>query len=50
MYSFSTIARDALDQFTDKEIVRTTKIIDERTRPVPVAAESRSDRTPPFEE
>jgi D-lyxose ketol-isomerase len=28
MYSFSTIARDAMDQFTDKEIVRTTRIID----------------------
>ena len=28
MYSFSTIARDALDQFTDKEIVRITKIIE----------------------
>lgn len=26
MYSFSTIARDALDQFTDPEIVRITKI------------------------
>jgi D-lyxose ketol-isomerase len=50
MYSFSTIARDALDQFTDKEIVRTTKIIDERTRPVPIAAESRTGRTPPTKE
>jgi D-lyxose ketol-isomerase len=28
MYSFSTIARDALDQFTDKEIVRITKIVE----------------------
>jgi len=28
MYSFSTIARDALDQFTDKDVVRITKIID----------------------
>jgi D-lyxose ketol-isomerase len=28
MYSFSTIARDALDQFTDKDIVRITKIIE----------------------
>lgn len=27
MYSFSTIARDALDQFTDKEIVRITRIV-----------------------
>lgn len=28
MYSFSTVARDALDQFTDKGIVRITKIIE----------------------
>lgn len=28
MYSFSTIARDAMDQFTDKGIVRVTKIVD----------------------
>ncbi len=28
MYCFSTIARDALDQFTDPNIVRTTKIIE----------------------
>jgi D-lyxose ketol-isomerase len=28
MYSFSTIARDALDQFTDPTIVRVTDIID----------------------
>ncbi len=28
MYSFSTIARDALDQFTDLDIVRITKIRD----------------------
>jgi len=28
MYSFSTIARDALDQFTDKDVVRVTKIIE----------------------
>ena len=28
MYSFSTIARDALDQFTDPDIVRTTKVVD----------------------
>ena len=28
MYSFSTIARDALDQFTDPNIKRITKIID----------------------
>ncbi len=28
MYSFSTIARDALDQFTDPDIVRITKVID----------------------
>ena len=28
MYSFSTIARDALDQFTDPNIVRVTKIVD----------------------
>jgi len=28
MYSFSTIARDALDQFTDKDIVRTTKVVE----------------------
>ena len=29
MYSFSTIARDVLDQFTDPAIVRTTKIVEE---------------------
>jgi D-lyxose ketol-isomerase len=29
MYSFSTIARDALDQFTDPEIVRITKVVNE---------------------
>jgi D-lyxose ketol-isomerase len=29
MYSFSTIARDALDQFTDPDIVRVTKVVDE---------------------
>ena len=29
MYSFSTIARDALDQFTDPNIVRITKVVDE---------------------
>jgi D-lyxose ketol-isomerase len=29
MYSFSTIARDALDQFTDPRIERITKIVDE---------------------
>ncbi|MFC1798474.1 D-lyxose/D-mannose family sugar isomerase [Thermodesulfobacteriota bacterium] len=29
MYSFSTIARDALDQFTDPDIERITKIIDD---------------------
>jgi D-lyxose ketol-isomerase len=28
MYSFSTVARDALDQFTDPDIVRVTKVID----------------------
>ncbi len=28
MYSFSTVARDALDEFTDKDIVRITKIIE----------------------
>lgn len=28
MYSFSTIARDALDQFTDPDIVRVTKVVD----------------------
>jgi len=28
MYSFSTIARDALDQFTDPRIERITKVID----------------------
>ena len=27
MYSFSTIARDALDQFTDPDIVRITKVV-----------------------
>ncbi len=30
MYSFSTIARDVMDQFTDKDIVRITKIAEER--------------------
>ena len=29
MYSFSTIARDALDQFSDPKIERITKIVDE---------------------
>jgi D-lyxose ketol-isomerase len=29
MYSFSTIARDALDQFTDPGIERITKVVDE---------------------
>ena len=29
MYSFSTIARDALDQFSDPDIERITKIVDE---------------------
>jgi len=28
MYSFSTIARDVTDQFTDKAIVRTTKVVE----------------------
>jgi D-lyxose ketol-isomerase len=28
MYSFSTIARDAMDRFTDKGIVRITKVQD----------------------
>jgi D-lyxose ketol-isomerase len=28
MYSFSTIARDALDQFTDPDIVRVTKVVE----------------------
>ena len=28
MYSFSTIARDALDQFTDPDIVRITKVVE----------------------
>lgn len=30
MYSFSTIARDALDQFTDPDIVRITQVVDVR--------------------
>ncbi len=30
MYSFSTIARDVMDQFTDKNIVRITKIDEEK--------------------
>ena len=29
MYSFSTIARDALDQFSDPAIERITKVVDE---------------------
>lgn len=29
MYSFSSVARDALDQFTDPNIVRTVKVVDE---------------------
>ena len=29
MYSFSTIARDVLDQFTDPDIERVTKVIDD---------------------
>jgi D-lyxose ketol-isomerase len=28
MYSFSTIARDVMDQFTDKDIVRVTRIVE----------------------
>jgi D-lyxose ketol-isomerase len=28
MYSFSTIARDILDKFTDPDIVRTTKVVE----------------------
>jgi D-lyxose ketol-isomerase len=28
MYSFSTVARDLLDKFTDPEIVRVTKVVD----------------------
>jgi len=28
MYSFSTIARDVMDQFTDQAIVRTTKVVE----------------------
>jgi D-lyxose ketol-isomerase len=28
MYSFSTIARDALDQFTDPKIIRITEVVD----------------------
>jgi len=29
MYSFSSVARDALDQFTDPDIIRIVKLIDE---------------------
>ena len=29
MYSFSSVARDALDQFTDPNIVRVVKVVDE---------------------
>jgi D-lyxose ketol-isomerase len=29
MYSFSTIARDVLDQFTDPDIVRITRVVEE---------------------
>jgi D-lyxose ketol-isomerase len=29
MYSFSSVARDALDQFTDPDIVRIVKVVDE---------------------
>ena len=29
MYSFSTIARDALDQFTDPAVERITKVLDD---------------------
>jgi D-lyxose ketol-isomerase len=28
LYSFSTIARDVMDQFTDKAIVRTTRVVE----------------------
>jgi hypothetical protein len=28
MYSFSTIARDALDKFTDPNVVRITKVVE----------------------
>jgi hypothetical protein len=30
MYSFSTIARDVMDQFTDKDVVRTTRVVEAR--------------------
>jgi len=30
MFSFSTVARDAMDQFTDPDIVRITKVADEK--------------------
>lgn len=30
MYSFSTIARDVMDRFTDKDIVRTTRVADDK--------------------
>jgi D-lyxose ketol-isomerase len=29
MFSFSTIARDVLDKFTDPDVVRTTKVVEE---------------------
>jgi D-lyxose ketol-isomerase len=30
MYSFSTIARDVLDKFTDPDIVRITKVVEDK--------------------
>jgi D-lyxose ketol-isomerase len=30
MYSFSTIARDVMDQFTDQDVVRTTRVVEAR--------------------
>jgi D-lyxose ketol-isomerase len=32
MYSFSTVARDALDQFTDPNIERITKVVEDRAK------------------
>jgi D-lyxose ketol-isomerase len=30
VYSFSTVARDVMDQFTDKDVVRTTRVVEAR--------------------
>ena len=38
MYSFSTIARDVMDQFTDKDIVRITRVVEDDSPYIAVEA------------